>query len=408
MDGQPWFFKDCLNSVFNSNKNPAKVSFRDMNIVNTIGISILAVFLLFVFQKKKKMMSDIMLIVTILIIAALFISEFWVRQGLTPINFVFEKIISFYILPAFMVYAMLLISKDQRIKKSWWWFGLVAYAFTIYILIDFNILTEYDAALLEDQYKSGTPIYHLFYRGSNVFAILALLWFLKKLKAHRKLIKDNYSFIESINLSWLSNFTWIYIINNALILLASLAFSYLHLGDLDLIYLIVFSSIVLSLFYLCYNGIRQYSMVEFDQAPARPVEKVEEVIANISKYETSSLSDDEMQSLFDKVLRLILEEKVYLEPELKVKHLADQLGTTSHNISQTINSKAGKSFYDFVNHHRLSHFKALLSDPDNQKFTILGLGFDSGFNSKASLNRIFKNQEGITPKEFQRQYQTQS
>lgn len=382
-----------------------------MNIVVTIGISILAVFLLFIFQKKKKMMSDIMLIITILIITALFISEFWVRQGLTQVNFIFEKTISFYILPAFLVYAMLLISKDQRIKKSWWWFGLVAYAFTIYILIDFTILTEYNAALLEEQYTGGTAIYHLFYRGSNVFAIVALLWFLKKLKAHRKQIKDNYSFIESINLSWLSNFTWVYIINNALILLTSLAFSYLHLGDLDLVYLIVFSSIVLSLFYLCYNGIRQYSMVEFEQAPARQVDlvgKAEEATASISKYETSSLSECEMQSLFDKILGLILEEKVYLEPELKVKDLADQLDTTSHNISQTINSKAGKSFYDFVNHHRLSHFKALLSDPDNRKFTILGLGFDSGFNSKASLNRIFKNQEGITPKEFQRQNQTQS
>lgn len=382
-----------------------------MNIVNTIGISILAVFLLFIFQKKKKMVSDMMLIITMLLIAALFISEFWVRQGLTPVNFIFEKLISFYILPAFLVYAMLLISKDQRIKKSWWWFGLFAISFTIFILIDFTILTEYDTALLADQYQNATPAYHLFYRGSNVFAIFALLWFLKKLKAHRSQIKDSYSFIESINLRWLSNFTWIYIINNALILLTSLAFSYLHLGDLDLIYLIVFSSIVLSLFYLCYNGIRQYSLVEFEQAPARqvkPVEKVEELTTRTSKYETSSLSDNEMQSLYDQVLRLMLEEKVYLEPELKVKHLADQLGTTSHNISQTINSKAGKSFYDFVNHHRLSHFKALLSDPDNHKFTILGLSFDSGFNSKASLNRIFKNQEGITPKEFQRQHLTRS
>lgn len=382
-----------------------------MNIVNTIGISILAVFLLFIFQKKKKMTSDIMLIITMLLIAALFISEFWVRQGLTQVNFIFEKTISFYILPAFLVYAMLLISKDQRIKKSWWWFGLVAISFTIFILIDFTILTDYDAGLLEDQYEDGTPIYHLFYRGSNVFAIVALLWFLKKLKAHRRQIKDNYSFIEGINLSWLSNFTWIYIINNALILLTSLAFSYLHLGDLDLIYLIVFSSIVLSLFYLCYNGIRQYSMLEFDQAPIRHPDlagQVERVASNASKYESSSLSEAEMQSLFDNISRLMTEEKVYLEPELKVKHLADQLDTTSHNISQTINSKAGKSFYDFVNHHRLSHFKALLLNPENRKFTILGLGFDSGFNSKASLNRIFKNLEGITPKEFQKQHQAQS
>ena len=44
----------------------------------------------------------------------------------------------------------------------------------------------------------------------------------------------------------------------------------------------------------------------------------------------------------------------------------------------------------------------LISDPDNNKFTILALGLDSGFNSKATLNRIFKKQTGYSPMEYRK------
>jgi AraC-like DNA-binding protein len=44
----------------------------------------------------------------------------------------------------------------------------------------------------------------------------------------------------------------------------------------------------------------------------------------------------------------------------------------------------------------------LLTDSGQTQFTILSLGFESGFNSKASLNRVFKEQTGLSPSEYQK------
>ncbi|MBT8190072.1 MAG: helix-turn-helix domain-containing protein [Bacteroidia bacterium] len=35
-----------------------------------------------------------------------------------------------------------------------------------------------------------------------------------------------------------------------------------------------------------------------------------------------------------------------------------------------------------------------------QQFSILGIALDSGFNSKASFNRVFKKKAGMTPSQY--------
>lgn len=355
-------------------------------------------------------MSDYMLILTIVLISIIFISYLWVQYGLNSVNFILEKLVSFYILPAFLMYSMLLISEDNKIKKEWWWFSSFAIAFSIFIFIDFTFLTDYDTEKLREQYRTPSYIYQFFYRGGNVFVLFALLWFLKKLKQYHKKIKDNYSFIEAIKLTWLKNFTWIYLINNCFILIISLAFSFLHLGSLKALYLVVFLSIVLSLFYLCYHGIRQYSLTEFNNSIGLNSNVITEtkktsqnvVIGNNDKYKSSSLSVEEMESIFKKIKHLFEVEEIYLEPQLKIHDLALKLEVLSHYISQTINSMGQQSFYDFVNSYRVNHFKRLLSNSENNKYTILALGIESGFNSKATLNRIFKQNTGVSPKDFQK------
>lgn len=380
-----------------------------MLIVNTIGISILAVFLLFIFQKKGKMMSDYLLITTIALISIIFISNLWISQELNPVNFILEKLISFFILPAFLTYAMLLISEDNKWRKEWWWFGLFAIAFSIFIFIDFAFLTDYNEESLRTQYGTPASMYQFFYRGGNLFVFFALIWFLRKMRQYRQKIKENYSFIETIRFRWLSTFAWIYLINNGFILIISLLYSYAHIGNLEALYLATYISIVLSLFYLCYNGIRQYSFVEFNHFIGLDSKVINASKATAAtpasnptmKYKSSSLSEEEIASIFKALKQLFEKEEIYLDPQLKIHDLASKLAVTTHNVSQAINSKAGKPFYDFVNQYRVAHFKKLLSDPENRKYTILALGIESGFNSKATLNRIFKQQIGVSPKAFQ-------
>jgi AraC-like DNA-binding protein len=39
----------------------------------------------------------------------------------------------------------------------------------------------------------------------------------------------------------------------------------------------------------------------------------------------------------------------------------------------------------------------MCKDEKNENFTLISIAYDSGFNSKATFNRVFKNITGITP-----------
>jgi AraC-like DNA-binding protein len=55
------------------------------------------------------------------------------------------------------------------------------------------------------------------------------------------------------------------------------------------------------------------------------------------------------------------------------------------------------NFCDFVNRYRVNEFKRLAVLPDSEKFNLLGLALDSGFNSKATFNSSFRKATGMTP-----------
>ena len=72
-------------------------------------------------------------------------------------------------------------------------------------------------------------------------------------------------------------------------------------------------------------------------------------------------------------------------------------------LSQVINEVEGINFYDYVNRLRVEEFKRLLSLPENQRFTLLALAYDCGFNSKSAFNRCFKKTTGLSPSEYAKQ-----
>ena len=71
-----------------------------------------------------------------------------------------------------------------------------------------------------------------------------------------------------------------------------------------------------------------------------------------------------------------------------------------HLLSQVINEQLGVNFFNFVNQYRVEEFKERLADPSNRNFSLLGIAFDSGFNSKSTFNRIFRNTTGLTPSRY--------
>jgi AraC-like DNA-binding protein len=117
-----------------------------------------------------------------------------------------------------------------------------------------------------------------------------------------------------------------------------------------------------------------------------------------SKTIPNSLIFDTRTIEFAEKLNLFMEsEKPFLDANLTLPILASKLNCSIHFLSKVINDHFQKNFFDFVNEHRVHFFISLLKNPENKQYTLLSLGFESGFNSKSTFNVAFKKVTGKTP-----------
>ena len=105
-----------------------------------------------------------------------------------------------------------------------------------------------------------------------------------------------------------------------------------------------------------------------------------------------------------KLLQLIEKEQPYLDPDLSLRLLAQQLQLHPNQLSWLLNAGFGKNFNEFINYYRLEAFKQAAKDPQNSSLTIMSIAYDCGFNSKTVFNTYFKKKMGMTPKQFLKEF----
>ncbi|MDN3583967.1 ABC transporter permease [Mucilaginibacter flavus] len=105
-------------------------------------------------------------------------------------------------------------------------------------------------------------------------------------------------------------------------------------------------------------------------------------------------------------LKMEVKEKgYYRDAELNLASLAEKLGLHTHEVSRIINTVFKKSFNDFINEYRVREIALKMQDSSYDHITLLGMAYESGFNSQSSFHRIFKQFTGKTPLEYKNHLQ---
>ncbi|MDR2627622.1 MAG: helix-turn-helix transcriptional regulator [Dysgonamonadaceae bacterium] len=119
-------------------------------------------------------------------------------------------------------------------------------------------------------------------------------------------------------------------------------------------------------------------------------------------YHNYGLKQAEAQLLAEKLKEYMSSQKPYINPDLCLRDLAEQLNVYPHYVTQILNTLFNQNFYDFVNTYRVNEAEKLLKNTDksNKVPTIITIAYSCGFNSKSSFNRIFKQKMGLTPSEY--------
>ncbi|WP_291870408.1 AraC family transcriptional regulator [Maribacter sp.] len=120
------------------------------------------------------------------------------------------------------------------------------------------------------------------------------------------------------------------------------------------------------------------------------------------KYKNSSLKKQDRELYMNRVLEYMEQEKPYLDFDLTQAELAKNLEINTHHLSEVLTLSFEQNFYNFINIYRIDNAQKMLKNPEFKNYKIEAIAYDSGFKSKASFNRVFKNTIGKTPSEFRK------
>lgn len=121
----------------------------------------------------------------------------------------------------------------------------------------------------------------------------------------------------------------------------------------------------------------------------------------IKAYNMENEEDGQEDELYLRLQSLIKSSKVYTNPNLSRKILADMLGTNEKYLHETIKKHLNLTFSEYITHLRLNYARELLSLP-SEKNTIEAICIDSGFKSRNTFHRLFREHYGLAPDEFRR------
>jgi AraC-like DNA-binding protein len=109
------------------------------------------------------------------------------------------------------------------------------------------------------------------------------------------------------------------------------------------------------------------------------------------------------RKLFDALMRLMSDDRIYRHEGMTIGTLATKLTVPEYKLRRLINQRLGyRNFNVFLNNHRIEEAKAALADPSQAEVPVITIAMDAGFQSLGPFNRAFKATTGVTPTEYRR------
>ncbi len=302
--------------------------------------------------------------------------------------------------PIFYLYARLISSGNKSFKLKYYLHFIPFLLVVIYGFIFVYLKSsEFKLSLVNGGAENYLPAIKMITYLKPVHGMIYVFLTVRVARDYNVSIRNSFSNIERINLNWLRHlvtglsFVWGVVVLSFIIN----AFSAKEIQMDFLIYLAA-SILIYSIGYLSLHQPQVFGQAvpayEAVNAPAQPAE---------ASYQKSGLTDKEAGNYLDTLLHIMETDKLYLNSELNLRDLAERLSISTHNLSEVLNTGLNKSFYDFVNHYRVEEVKRRLADKESQKYSLLAIAYDSGFNSKSSFNTVFKKYNGTTPSLYRQQ-----
>lgn len=257
------------------------------------------------------------------------------------------------------------------------------------------VLDDLNGFFFSDKFISLRIVYGVsFFLSVSVYSILSFI----EIRRHQKRLMDTVSYTSArITLNWLKILSITFYIGYLIMFILGGIQILSHILPFDpyvsTFILITFFAFVYSFYVIKQPVIMEQTKPEEDISDVRPLERHE-------RYARSGLKNDMADEYLRRLIEVVENEKLYLNSNLTIDDLSHNTGIPKHHITEVLNEKYNRNFFNFINEYRVREVINRISDPKFNRYTILSIAFDSGFNSKSTFNTLFKSFTGKTPSEF--------
>jgi AraC-like DNA-binding protein len=244
----------------------------------------------------------------------------------------------------------------------------------------------------------NTPFYFFVTPVVYLWTAISILYYLRAslaiIRNHEAWAFKNFSNLKEVTLRWLQKLIvyyrilWIVWVPFVALFLLFFRFELLYVSVVLTLYVLMLVLTYLT-FWIGLQGFAHMNIV---------LPRIEEDKPSNKNF--GKLSQDQISTYAIRISSLMIEDKMYLDENLSLRDVASRLQLDANLVSFVINSHIEKNFYDFVNFYRIEEVKKRMQDPAYAHLTLLGIALESGFNSKTTFNRVFKQVTGMTPSAF--------
>ena len=229
------------------------------------------------------------------------------------------------------------------------------------------------------------PFFYTMVALAGIYGVWCAVWTLHELPRYHRRLKEEYSYDEDINLHWLRGVM-------AMFFLILMIWGVSNVCPSPLTDILYMTSSLLGWAVVCYFINKQETVLRevYASADCQPQTGHQSATTYIADEETFAALRQRIGHYFD-------EQKIYLDPKLRLSELAAKLGTNRTYLSQFFNQSCAKSFYEYVNDYRVRHSMELLRDTD---YTLEVVASMSGFNSMSTFRRAFTQMNGCSPLQY--------
>jgi len=320
---------------------------------------------------------------------------------LSSVSFVFSDVVGYAVGPLLYAYVVSIYGDDTFLKNN----GILIFLPLIMCLIVLT-MPRWVVFFGPESIQSdlGYTVvgfindHDLILYTQPMFLIVCCFFCLERIKYYQKEVKNHQSDLTDLDVRWVRTLCWL-LIGLFLFLLAAVYIDIgsIHVGlEYDLFITLGLIGVII---YLGYFGTAQ-SQVLLPSLTAGEPQANDLRSTPIKTHHLSGASHVEIVQLKEKLLSAMQDDELFLKSDLSLVELAEHIGTTDKKLSALLNHHVEESFYDFVNGYRVDLVKSRLLNPQYTTYSILGIALDSGFSSKASFNRVFKQVTGMSPSQY--------